>query len=81
MEISVLATREIWLVIIESRSITGVGDLEQITSCKLEVAGTGDVAGMKTGHWLTQAEAQSALRLVWWKVQTLFRQSPSNHQW
>ena len=47
-ETSVLATKEVGLVINESRSITGVGVLEQITNSKSEVAGTGDVIGMET---------------------------------
>ena len=36
MEISVLATREVKLVIIVSRSITGIDDLELITSPSLK---------------------------------------------
>ena len=39
METSVLTTREVKLVIIESRSTTNVGDFVLITSCKSEVAG------------------------------------------
>ena len=46
MEIRV--SREVGLVIIESRSITGVGDLELTTSSKLEVARAEDMAAMKT---------------------------------
>ena len=49
MKTSILATKEVGLVIIESESITSVGDLELITSCKAEVAGAEDVAGMETG--------------------------------
>jgi len=48
MEINVLATREVGLVIIESRSITDFGDFKQIANCKPEVAVIEDIAGMKT---------------------------------
>jgi len=53
MEIRVLATREVGLVIIESRSITGVGDLELTTSSKPEVARAEDMAAMKTSPLAT----------------------------
>jgi len=53
MEIRVLATREVGLVIIESRSITGIGDLELTTSSEPEVAGAKDVAGMKINPLVT----------------------------
>ena len=49
MEIKVLATKEVGLVIIESRLITGVGDLKLTTSSKPEVAGAEDMAGVETG--------------------------------
>ena len=49
MKTSVLATREVGLVIIESGLTISVGDLELITSCKPEVAGAEDVAGMEIG--------------------------------
>jgi len=49
METSVLATREVGLVIIESGSTTSIRDLELITSCKPEVAGDEDNAKMETG--------------------------------
>jgi len=39
METSILATIEVRLVIIESGSTTSIGDIELITSFKLEVAG------------------------------------------
>ena len=48
MEIRVLATREVGLVIIESRSIISTGDLVLTTSSKPEVTGAGDVAGVGT---------------------------------
>ena len=48
-EISVLATREVGLIIIRSRSITSIGDFELIINCKLVVARAEDVAGMETG--------------------------------
>jgi len=48
MKTSALATREVGLVIIEFRSTSNVGDLELITSCKLELTGDEDVAGVKT---------------------------------
>ena len=47
METSILATREVELVIIESGSTADVGYLELITSYKLEVVGYEDVIGME----------------------------------
>ena len=55
MEIRVLATRAMGLVIIESRLITGVGDLELTTNSKPEIAGAGDVAEAETGSLLTSS--------------------------
>ena len=49
MKTSVLATREVGLVIIESGLTISVGDLELITSCKPEVARAKDAVGMETG--------------------------------
>ena len=49
MEIRVLATREVGLVTIESRSITCVGDLKLTTNSKSEVTGARDVVGVGTG--------------------------------
>ena len=50
MKTSVLAIREVGLVIIESGLTTSVGDLELITSCKTEVSGAEDVTGMETSR-------------------------------
>jgi len=49
METSMLATREVGLVIIESGSTTSIGDHELITSCNPEVSGAKGVAGIDTG--------------------------------
>jgi len=49
MEIRVLATREVGLVIIKSRSITDVGDLELTTSSKLEVTAAENMTGIEIG--------------------------------
>ena len=75
IETSVLATREVGLVIIESRPITDIGDLEKIANCKPEVARIEDIVGMKTGSLVAYAEAQFALWLAWWKIQLI-----SHHQ-
>ena len=48
MEIRMLATKEVGLVIIISRSITGIGDLELTTSSKPKVAEAEDVVGVET---------------------------------
>ena len=80
IELRVLVTREVGLVIIGSRLITSVGDLELITSSKPDVAGTEDVAGKKSARWWTQFEVQSALWFARWKIHMLSHQSPSNHQ-
>ena len=45
MEIRVIATREVGFVIIESGSVTCIGDLELITNSKPEIAEAGDMAG------------------------------------
>ena len=49
MEMRVLATREVRMVIIVSRSITDIDNLDLMINSKLEVSGTEDVARMKTG--------------------------------
>ena len=71
METSVLATREVGLVIMGSGSTTNVGEYRPVITIKPVAARIGDAVGVKTGSLWTQTEAQSALRLVWWKAQAL----------
>ena len=53
-ETSVLATKEVGLVIIGSRSTASVGDFELIISCKPVVVGAENVAGMEIS-WLVSS--------------------------
>ena len=55
MEIRMLATKEVGLVIIISRSITGIGDLELTTSSKPEVAGAEDMVETETSPLVTSS--------------------------
>ena len=49
METSMLATREVGWIIIESGSTTSVGGLELITNCTPEVSKVEDVTRIETG--------------------------------
>ena len=55
IETSMLAIKEVGLVIIGSGSTTSVGKFRLIVTCKPVVAGAEDVTGMETGLLVTSS--------------------------
>ena len=81
METSVLDTREVRLMIIESGLTTSIKDLELITSYKPEVAEDEDVTRIKTGSLVDSSWSPVCSVVGVVEGATVPRRSPSNRQW